>query len=262
MKKIIAVSNVIFILLALICPVLSIVYIYEDTITENVVGFLWILPGAFIFYELLKYNRMVTSQSIDIKLPKESEEIKAKIKIKISIDMLENISLIYMILITIIGSISLYDDKDHNDLIILGIFCTVILNAFSHLNLPKYKRLLLNTDERTKRRLAKCINNLYTKAIKIVLGKTIVSLFILFAFAMPIVAAAIIAVMFVYHEEYILTMLFSGIFIIMLISLFAAMIYYISNLSETITEKKSNHLPETITIIAICLYLFGSRNNG
>jgi hypothetical protein len=234
---------------------------YKDVITENMMGFLWILPSAFIFYELLEYNRMVTNQNIDTKFTKESEEITRKIKIKIFIDMLENISLIYMILIIIIGSISLYDDKEHNDLIILGIFCTVILNAFSLLNLPKYKRLLLSTDERAKRRLAKCINNLYKKTIKVVLGKTIVSFFILCAFVVPIAAAIIITAMFIYYEEYILTMLFLGIFIIMLISLFAAMVYYISNLSETIIDKKSNRLHEAVTIVAICLYLFGNKND-
>jgi hypothetical protein len=196
---------------------------------------------------------------LNVKSLEELKGIKTKIEIEILMDILQHISFVYTMLIVIIGSISLYHDERCN-IIIFCICCTVILNAFTHLNLPKYKKLLLNTNGKAKCRLVKCVNNLYKKIKKVTLNKIIAAVFILFVFMIPMGMAIFITTIFIYHEEYVLTVLFLGIAIIMMISMFAAMIYYASNFSETISERNVSHLSEVVTVMAIYLYLFGNKN--
>jgi hypothetical protein len=219
-----------------------------------------VLPAVFIYFKLLKYNKLVLNLSVNLKSKTKLKEVKNKAGTKIYISILQNISFIYTILIIAIGLRSLYNYNDHNIVIIFGIFCAVILDAFSHFNLPKYEKLLLSKGERVKRAPIKSISNLYKEAAKVALNKMVISLFILLGVIMPTGMVVTTIAMFIYYQEYILTLLFAGIAIIMFVSLFVAMIYYISNLSFAMNEKKDDYSLGVITVVVFCLYYFGDKN--
>ncbi|MDR1284775.1 MAG: hypothetical protein LBJ88_01070 [Campylobacteraceae bacterium] len=265
MKKLIMVLRTILVLLASLLPIISIICFYRNSITENVVGFLWIFPAAFGYYELRKYNRLFVNRSFGVKSTKELLEIKTKIKIEIFADILQNISFAHTILFILISLMLLYDDARHNHMIIFGVFCVIILNAFTYLNMPKYEKLLMSSFNRGYKKISKdffkSINELYKKIERDIFKKIIISLFIALAFMIPMGMVITVLATFICNEEYILAMFFINIAIITFMSMFAASIYYVSNLVVSKNEKRHDLSFEVLSTVVICLYFFGSKES-
>ncbi|MDR1460277.1 MAG: hypothetical protein LBI78_01345 [Campylobacteraceae bacterium] len=262
MKKLIMVLKILLILSALLLPILSIIYLYRNSITENTVGFLWMFPVALACHKLRKYNRLFLDRSFGVKSLQELSKIKAKVRIEIFADILQNISFVHTILFTIISLMFLYDGSKHNGIIIFGIFCAIVLNAFTYLLIPKYEELLIssfgNGYKKIGKELVKSIKKLCQKREKNTLKKIMTSLFIIFAFIISMGISITVITMFICDKEYILAMFFTSITIIMFISTFAAVIYYILNLA---VEKKHDLSFEIMTTVAICLYFFGNKDD-